>query len=277
MSTLFFPIAGVSEPVKYQVPTGLCVGIPWQDSPVTGEHARLLHAKSFYDWGWAGAERHELLWTGFWNPNQSRYYWDKVKEWMKNGRTPITWNEPDGFGISPQEAAYYMREWDAPFIGFGNIICDPGSIVNGASLPGTQWIDRYYDFDGPKPLAYHIHLYPFGEVVREKYHYATDIWKYIRDLFLEWNQERGGNLPVLVSETNANTREVKDQKAILDECYHSIKDRSLTAVYWYCARWLMGEPDWEREWRNCWLLDENLQLTDLGRHFQELALDVNGQ
>jgi hypothetical protein len=135
------------------LPRGLGVGLPHQDRAITGEHAAALGASWYYDWGYGPAVRHPLLWPAFWEPqNQPRAAWEQVAGWAADGKAPLVCNEPDGNGHDPAEIAHAMREWAAPFIGFGTIINDAG----------MAWLDRYLDARGPMPNAWHIHIYPFG-------------------------------------------------------------------------------------------------------------------
>ena len=263
MSDLYFPIAGVAEPAPPRLPCGLGVGIPWQDRGITGDHAAHLGATWYFDWGKADSKDHPLKWPAFWNPHQTRYLWGLVRQWAAGGKIPLAYNEPDYNDISPVDAAAAMREWNAPFIGFGCIV----------RTEGLAWMDRYQDAGGPRPLAWHIHIYPFDQFAPRQRAHVTDAWKDLHEWAQEWNQRRGGGLPLIVTETNAvGTRSVRDQIAVLHEIRYALDRGELRAAAWYDIRGLGWDADQDRA---MWLIGEDGEPTDLGREFQRAAASVN--
>ena len=146
-----------------------------------------------------------------------------------------------------------------PAATFGAVVEDwTTETVNPWAMPGIilqpdgyEWLERYLDTYYPLPNYWHVHVY---------WQTTPQQWRAKLDEFYLWAHQRNVERPVIVTETCANSRDVDDQKRLLDYLAGVAEPVFWYASYDYWNRW---------PWVNLANLDGT--LTDLGRHFAQLV------
>jgi hypothetical protein len=121
---------------------------------------------------------------------------------------------------------------------------------------GYDWLEGYLAAGGPIPDYWHVHLY---------WQLLPKDWQKRLDEFKQWAAKRQIERPVIVTETNANSRDPIDQMRLMD--YLATIPET---VYWYSSL------DYFSAWPHTDLVNWDGSLTELGRHFAGL-MGVGGQ
>lgn len=237
---------------------GLGVGIPWRPAETDPTYydgiLAALRPPWWYNWKFDQIGRPGYI-PMFWRPEKGRQ-WDHAVE-AANAYPDKQWllyNEPER-GISqadPVEAAGLVRDWVAET---HNDFSIAGLLT---SVDGVGWLERYLDAGGPLPTSWHFHIYGFENGV-----------EWLKGLqgetFLEWYIEFGAELPVIITETNANVNQsVEEQVVLMFDIFLLLEFAPfVSGVGWYSAYDVFEQWPWSN------LVDAEGKPTPLGEFYRD--------
>ena len=247
------------------IPTGLNLGMPWQWQGDVHAMRVMLGYPGWYDWHWAsGGESYQrMIYSRI--PDRE---WPIIRQLIRRDPSHL-WlvlNEPervDQANLEPEEGAAVARQ----MIEAGACIAVPGVIV---THEGLTWLEWYLDAGGPVPDAWHVHLY---------FCYTPDGIDDRLDMWGEWMERRDVNRPTIISEFNAQDRDVGQQIAMMQHMALRLgqaaaareqgRDDWLWAAYWFSLNYKANASD--TGVTN--VIDEDGAVNELGRAFVEERMD----
>lgn len=266
---IYLPLISTQPPPPPEpvLPSGLGVGIPKQDIHLGTDDAVLLGKAWHHNWTYEREFPQKQYFPALWSPTKAAdrsSYIQNSLTYDADGRVWLLDNEPAGYAIDPVAAATRYREWHQasrqPFVAAGTIVNDAG----------FDWINAYLDAGGPIGEAWHWHLYPFGVYCPPGYS-VSECWWHLLERLLDWNKARGGNRPLIITETNAaRPGDVDAQFEVLEQCGLALKQGAVQAIAWFAMRWIDSWANNMRRSEEVWLIDDQHLLTPLGRKFKSM-------
>ena len=246
--TYFFPailyaVIVATTPTAANMPSGLCVGVPFQDTQPVGPLLAELGTECWLDWHYASSG------PGYVPMVYAPAYMDVAPKLMRRQpeRLWLVLNEPersDQAKVTPSEAVQLTQAVDAtgaPWACCGTIAWD------------NSWLDAYLDAGGAVPDIWHVHAYGVE---------TPQAWQAQINSFYAWMEGRNVARPVIVSETNAGAGDVDAQAELLAYVRTATaEDDRLLAVFWFATRYYSAG--------DAALFDDAGRLTPVGAAFVE--------
>ncbi len=234
-----------------KIPSGFGIGIPHQNNTDTEFYYKIRHEFRPKCWiNWLHDQDHYLYFPMVWSMKQIKGQHNEIIS-SPSASTNKVWllgNEPEESSqsdTSPEDFVIACRYWKKKV---GLSFAVPG-ILWGEN--GRKWWSEYKRLRGPKPDAYHIHIYSFnGESYRSQ---LEDALRTFNDRPLIISEAAGWwtVIPMLQSEI---------QGAIKD----SISNGMIPAAFWFSAHY----GSFKSWWRATDLVTVGFDITDVGRTYK---------
>jgi hypothetical protein len=248
-------------PIPNAIPQGLGLAIPWQNEEYrpgwTDRSLQTFDPPWWFNHKFDAIDHPDYV-PMLWQPALDERFDEAVQ--TANSHPDKMWflsHEPDrGDGVieKPATAAKIARDWvESTSVLFAS----PGSISNDN---GVNWLKGYLDAGAPLPDVWHIHVY--GE--RDSVAWRNEI----EGVFADWYLSEGGNRPVIISETNAASRQTHHQIAVMVEAVEMLREMSpIVAVGWFADK-----HPWDAwPWADLIRADGTLvALTELGQAYANM-------